>query len=247
MRSSALMLAVLVSCAGGDPVARVEERTTDLCPGLSGMEAIAWDLYNSVPATDAVLPPPPPTGPVFGHPDLPLLGFTHPPGWTPETLRGEGVVGVNLVRDAQDAVWRYVSAPATGPLTVEQVVDSEVQLARDFFGLQGQGTVVCRIRNSGEASPGSGILADANNVLVRIDGHTLIVVANTITVSRDLPPSVFVRVVAAPTAEFPDRLYDTFLAIDWQLLFGGGRDEDDRDGDGIWDVFDDFPDDPQRS
>jgi len=140
-----------------------------------------------------------------------------------------------------------VSAPATGPLTVEQVVDTEVQATRDFFGLQGDGTVVCRLRTSGEVTTGTGIVADVNNVLVRIDGHTILVAAQTVTVSQDLPPSVFVRKVSAPTSEFPARLYDTFLAIDWQLLYGGGRNDDDRDGDGIWDVFDDFPDDPQRS
>lgn len=230
-----------------EAVESTAERTTELCEGITGMEALAWDVYNGVVVTDPVLPPPPPTGPVFGHQDLPLLGFTHPPGWTPTELRGQGVVGVNLLRDDQTALYRYVSAPATGPLTVEQVVDAEILSSRDFFGLQGEGQVVCRVRTTGEASPGSGVIADVNNVLVRIDGQSILLTATTITVSSDLPPSVFVRKLSSPTDEFPARLYDTFLAIDWQLLYGGGRNDNDRDGDGIWDVFDDFPDDPQRS
>jgi len=247
-----LLVLATAGCNGGadvidDPVEEATARESELCDGLVGMQGIAWDLYAGVLVTDPVLPPPAPVGGVFSHPDLPLLGFSYPDGWTPEALRGSGVVGVNLLRDDDTAIWRYVSAPANGPLAVETVVDTEIQAARDFYGLTGEGTVVCRLRNTAEVTPGTGIIGDTNHVLVRIEDRSVLLAAQVITVSQDLPPSVFVRQISAPTAEFDARVYDTFLAIDWQLLYGGGRNENDRDGDGIWDVFDNFPDDPERS
>lgn len=247
--STALLL--LLGCGGEDAPGNTSGTSTayvsTLCPELSGMEAIAWDLYGGVIVTDPVLPPPAPSGATYGHPDLPLLGFSYPAGWTPTSIRGQGVVGVDLVRDDQRALWRTVSGPAQVGTTAEGVATAELEGTRAFFGLSAGGTEVCRHRASGEASPGTGILATLDHRLVRIDGQTTIVAVQVTTVSPTLAPSVSVRTVSAPTAEMADRVYDTFLAIDWQLLYGGGSNENDRDGDGVWDVFDAFPDDPDRS
>lgn len=224
-----------------------EARTSELCDDIVGLEALAWDVYAGLPVTDTILPPPVPNGPVFSHPDLPLLGFTHPTGWTPAVIRGPSTVGVNLLRDDGQALYRYVSTVATQPVTAAQLVDAEVLSVRQNLGLDGAGAVVCGLQRTGEVSPGTGIVSEVDHALVRIEGLSILVAAQVVTVDPSLPPSLFVRKLFAPTDEWPDRLYDTFLAIDWQLLVGSGADEDDRDGDGVWDVFDRFPDDPNRS
>ena len=229
-----------------DPFDQVDGRTSAQCPELSGMEALAWDYYNGEIVTDPVLPPPLPLGGTYSHTDFPLLGFTHPPGWTPFELRDFGVTGVNLIRDDDRAIWRYVSLVIDGAPTSGEVIDFEVVALRDFFGLAGAGAVVCRQQFTGELSPGTGIIGDQHNVLIRIEGQSLILNTRVTTVP-DLPQrNVYVHLVSAPTTEWPDRLYDTFIAIDWQMLVGGSGDSSDRDGDGWLDQFDDFPDDPNR-
>lgn len=237
-------IGLLAACSGGD--GNIDNRTSELCDDVVGMEALAWDYYNGVIVTDAVLPPPFPVGATYSHTDFPLLGFSYPPGWTPFELRDLGVQGVNLIRDDDTAIWRYVSVFVDGEPTAGDVVDAEVIALRDYFGLTGPGEVVCRLQASGEWSPGSGILGEQNNVLIRIEDQSLIL--NTaVTIVPSLPQrNVFVRMVSAPTAEWPDRLYDTFLAIDWQMLLGDTDGSRDRDGDGWLDQFDDFPDDPNR-
>lgn len=49
-----------------------------------------------------------PIGPTYTHPSAPLLGFFQHPGWTPTTIDG-GIhnVGVNLIRDDNQAIWRH--------------------------------------------------------------------------------------------------------------------------------------------
>lgn len=245
---TALVFAGVFGCNGdADGVDGIDpQRTSELCDEVRGMEALAWDYYNGVIVLDPSLPPPIPVGGTYSHTDFPLLGFSYPADWTPTELRDVGVMGVNLIRDDDRAIYRYATVFMQGAPTVEQVVDLEVQAVRDYMALTGEGGVVCRNRVTAETSPGTNIIADVNNVLVRIEDQSLILNASVTTVPGVPQRSIMVRLVSARTAEFPERLYDTFIAIDWQMLLGGGGDERDRDGDGYWDNLDNFPDDPTR-
>jgi hypothetical protein len=72
----------------------------------------------------------------------------------------------------------------------------------------------------------------------------------SLTAGDNFPSSqANVKVSVAPTNEFNDRVWDTFLAIEWQLLFGNPDTlyDGDRDNDGTPDIYDNFPDDPTRA
>ncbi|MGF1508905.1 MAG: hypothetical protein ACFB9M_05300 [Myxococcota bacterium] len=232
-----------VSC-GSDEVS-LGQRTSALCPGIIGMEAIAWDYYNGLLVTDAtVLPPPiPPPGGTFTHTDFPLLGFIYPPGWTPEELRGFGTTGVNLLRNDAGAIWRYASFTANGTADVRIVRDQELNRAIEFFGAVGPFQTVCINEGTVEQAPGTGIVSSFSNILVRDPDRTMLATASVTTVPGLLQSSIFVRLISSASREFPERLLDTFMAIDWQMLLGE-RVSSDRDGDGWLDQFDRAPDDP---
>lgn len=221
--------------------------TSTLCPGITGGTAILWDLYNGVPRTDPVLPPPlPQPGSVYSHPSAPLLGFFYPAGWTPETIDG-GIhdLGVNLVRGDGAAVWRQHTTTTNGVPSARELRDFEIGGALTFFGLTPeQMTVVCV--NEATFDAGGGIPVSASNILIDGGGMTIVVVAS-VTPFPGLPSSSLRRqIVAAPSGEFSARAVDTFLAIDFQMLVGDSRNLFDSDGDGWRDGVDEFPRDPSR-
>lgn len=242
------ILAVVNGCGsgGGGPRGGVTATST-LCPGLSGFEALAWDYYNGVIVTNPVLPPPVPVGAVFGHPDFPLLGFSHDASWSSQLLRDAQTQGVNLFRNDNQALWRLVFTTVTGTPDVRTVRDTEIQAILNFYGFNGtadQIATVCVNEASGELSPGTGIFAAASNIMIRTPGHTAIVTAQVTPFPGGLnSSSITVRAMAAPTAEFGDRAFDSFMAIDWQMLIADTTNSD-RDFDGWLDQFDRAPDDP---
>ena len=239
----------LIGCLGGprDGAGVPVSRTTDLCPSVVGMEAIAWDYYNGVFVVDQGLPPPIPVGNVYSHSAFPLLGFTYPQGWTPFEYNTYDQKGVDVVRDDGQGIWRSMFVTFQNVPAAIDVRDFELQLAADFFGVT-QWEEVCRNEGSGELSPGSGLFAFYDNVLVRGNGQSLLIATTVTPFPGFYNGGANIRVMSAPTDEFPDRLYDTFLAIDWQLLVGDpdGGIVSDRDGDGWIDELDAAPDDPNK-
>jgi hypothetical protein len=258
LRSALGLCACLLLCAsqsgcgatddgGGGGRGVAQGAGSALCAGITGGEAIIWDLYNGVIRTDPVLPPAiPAPGNLFSHPSAPLLGFFYPPGWTAQTIDG-GIhnIGVNLFRDDGLALYRQQLSTVDGVPGPRDVRDQEFTNFVQGFGLANQATTtVCVNEASGDA--GGGIIQASSNALVRV-GDATVLVAASVTPFPGLPnANVTVRVVAAPTAEFSTRAIDTFLAIDFQMLVGDDRNLFDRDGDGWRDGVDEFPDDPTR-
>lgn len=243
-----LIAFVLASCGGNGNDQSAASATSNLCPNVGGTEAILWDLYNGIIRTDvSVLPPPFPTGGgSYTHPAFPLLGFIYPGGWTPETTSGGfQQVGVNLIRQDQQAIWREDAQVLGGAPSAHELRDFEIQTLLQFLGEAGtQPEVVCINEGSGDA--GGGIIVSFSNVMIRFGNHSAVITAS-VTPLPGLPNSnVRSKVVASPTAEFPSRAIDTFLAIDWQMLLGDNSNLFDRDGDGWRDGVDEFPDDPTR-
>lgn len=250
---AAVCAATLVAC-GDDPAIGVPgggggggATTSTLCEGLTGGEAILWDLYNGVIRTDPGLPPPIPSpNGAFGHPVYPALGFFYPAGWTPESL-GASIhdFGVNVLRDDQTAIWRYYTRTANGAPSPQAVRDTELAALQEFFGLNGENaTVVCLREDIVDA--GGGIPVAFSNVLLRVGDQTVVAVVSVTSFASVGTSSVHRQIVSAPTAEFSARAMDTFLAIDFQMLRGEDANLFDRDGDGWRDGVDEAPDDPTR-
>ena len=100
--------------------------------------------------------------------------------------------------------------------------------------------------NEAELPQAGGIVISASNIFLRNGDFSAFIVAS-VTPFPGLPnASVNVRLMTAPTEEFPDRLYDTFMAIDWQFLIGDSSNLSDSDGDGWRDGVDAAPNDPTR-
>jgi len=242
----AAALFTLGACGSDGPL-DVATRTTPLCNGIVGMEAIAWEYYNGVPVVDPVIPPPfpDPIAGSYSHPNFPLLGFTYAQGWTPFTIQANQTVGVDLIRDGNTGVWRSVSITANGTPDARQVREGQTTALLQFVGVGGaQPQIVCL--NEGTAQLGGGLVTNYSNALVRAGTQSAILIVS-VTPFPGLPTSsVSVRLNSAPTAEYPARLLDSFMAVDWQMLSGELKNVD-SDGDGWFDQFDQFPNDPTRN
>lgn len=247
-RSVLVMFLALAGCGGDSTEQSAASATSNLCPNVTGTEAILWDLYNGFIRTDvSVLPPPIPIGGgSYTHPAFPLLGFIYPGGWTPTTTSGGfQQIGVDLIRQDQQAIWREDSIVVNGLPSARDARDLELQNLLQFLGQAGtQPQIVCV--NEGSGDVGGGIIVSFSNIMIRAGNQTAVVRAS-VTPFPGLPNSkILVKTVASPTAEFPTRAIDVFLAIDWQMLIGDGSNLSDRDGDGWLDGVDAAPDDPNK-
>lgn len=219
-----------------------------ICPGLTGGEALAWDIYNGVLRTDPVLPPAVPAGPSYGHPRAPLLGFSYPPGYTPFTTDfGIQEFGVDLVRDDNLVVWREYYRNVFGNVSAAAIRDGETQGVLNHIGQSGaQPQVICTQQGTFADPFGTDFIISVANQMFRVGNFTAIVI-----VRANFSPSLgttnsFRKVYLAPTAEFGARAIDTFLAIDWQMSFGDVSGFQDTDGDGWRDSADIDPLDPNE-
>lgn len=224
--------------------------TSNICPGITGPEAVYWDVRNSIPRGD--LPGGVPVikelGGQYTHPGFPLLGFTYPPGWVPETLSDPSgtTVGVNLLRQDNQAIYRWVSYQAQGFVSVEDVLTVEINNMLSFFGNQGTLTVECR--NEATDNSLGNIIRSAASRFIRFETRSAMVNVN-LTYVDGLPTTfISVQITAGPTLEHNDLIVDTFLPIDWQMLINPDDSSvnKDTDGDGVYDVNDRFPLDPNK-
>lgn len=224
--------------------------TSQICENVRGAEAIYWDVSNGIPRTD--LPGfVPPTikapGGTFFHPDFPPLSFEHPPGYTTQTIRAPQSAGVNLIRQDNRVVWRWLSTTSNGFPSAREVRQAEIQEMLQFLGVNPNNIqLICL--NEGQINPATGITTRSSTALIRAGEFTALASAQVTAVESLPTASVSIRVSVGPTAEFGQLIFDTFLAIEWQLLYGPeGTLENDRDKDGTPDPEDKFPDDPTRN
>lgn len=225
------------SCAGGvnDP--------SIICPNALGGLAVYWDWLNAVFHPLARIPTPGVGWQLYGHPGYPLLGFLHPPGWTPFTIAAEQTVGVDLIRNDGAAVWRWFGTwgdVSAGPRALR---DFEVSNALAFLGNPSPVNAVCL--NEAQVSPAPGIVTAASNVALEAGPFTIFVVS-VVTALEGLPGGqIFFNTAVAPTSQRDALVFDVFLPIHFQLFIGNTV--QDRDLDGVPDSQDNFPDDPTRA
>ncbi len=240
------MLGVLCGCTGttGIPGSLGAGATSQFCSNISGPLAIEYDVQSGGITTALTTVPVVATiGGSFTHPDFPLLSFIYPTGWTPETIQGPQTVGVNLVRDDQQAIWRWVSAQIANGMSTRMVLDLEVEQMRQFLGATGSAETICITEGGGATVPG--VNNQSSSTVVRWDSFTAIIAVSA-TFVDGLPAGAGVVVAAGgPTAEIDALIFNTFLPIHFQLLVGNGL--KDSDGDGVYDSNDNFPSDPTRS
>lgn len=243
--TSILLVLGLAACKDGplDPTANL---TSQLCPELRGAEALYWDIMNGVPRGD--IPGGVPTiqtpGGTYIHPGVPLLGFTYPAGYTPQTDLTQNAIGVNVVRNDNQAIWRYTQIATFTPVRSRDVLNAEVNSVLSFLGgTSDQIQVVCFNEGTPPASSlAAGISVEFSNAFIRFNGFSSVVTASVTFTASGLI-SITIQKTAAPTAQYAAEIMGSFLPINYQLLFTGGGDPD-SDGDGVPDSRDQCPNTP---
>ncbi len=237
-----VLVPLAAACGGGGggttgQNGAVSQAGSFLCPDITGLEALAWDVYNGVIRTDPVLPPLPPAGPTYTHPAAPLLGFFHPPEYTPFTTNlGIHEFGVDLVRNDNQVVWREYHRNVFGNVSALAIRDGEVQGVLNHLGANGGIQTVCA--REGVVPDGQGNRFSAANIMFRVGNHTAIVIVRAFFFASTGSTGSLRKVYLAPTAEFGQRALDTFLAIDWQMNLGNDAGFKDSDQDGWRDSAD---------
>ncbi|MEM6845923.1 MAG: hypothetical protein AAF632_27180 [Bacteroidota bacterium] len=248
-----LGLLLITACNNGNDEAvgpNINGATSQICPNVTGAQAIYWDLSNGIPRGDLPGGIPPTVdrvGGSFSHPDAPTLGFTYPEGYSPQMIRAPQTVGVDLTRQDGQVLWRWLFTPVSGFPSAREIRQAEIQQVLQALGVDPNNIeLVCL--NEGQANPVANIAVRSSKALVRAGGFT-IQAAATVTLVEGLPTSsVNIQMSVGPTAEYDQLIFDTFLAIEWQMLFTDrGTQHPDSDGDGVTDPFDRFPNDPNRN
>ncbi|MEO1436321.1 MAG: hypothetical protein AAFV80_12345 [Bacteroidota bacterium] len=239
-----LILSVFSACSK-DEVEQIQS-TPSSCLNSSGVEGLYWDISNGIPRGD--IPGGVPTiknpGGTFFHPSQPILGFQYPAGWTPQTLSDpvNATIGVNLFRNDNQAIYRFVSLTVPGILTVDDVFNFEKSSMEATFGL-GTTTEIC---SNGGSDNSFGVFISGRSALVEGNGFKSILNVNVTHVPGLNSSFINVQVTAAPSDQYETEVLDTFLPIGWQMLYRPSGDTflSDRDGDGVIDIDDADPDDP---
>ncbi len=244
------VLTLLLSCSrnNSSSIEQAANLTSQLCANIRGAKALYWDMSNGIMRGD--IPGGLPTirnpGGYFIHSGYPALGFSMPQGYRAIELSGgaTNTIGVNVLRNDDNVLWRYVTTTFFGLINAEQVVLAEVNQMLANLG-NPQFEIVCSANRTPQLAPG--IQTSVATRLIRAGNFTAQFAVNVNTFP-DLGSSfVGIEMTMAPTEEYDAMVLETFLPIGYQLLFINRASIQDSDGDGVPDDKDRFPFDPTRS
>lgn len=246
-----LLLIIAAGCNDSSVNSSIEDLTSQTCANITGAEAVYWDLNNGVPRGDIPggFPALKTRGGTYIHPTVPLLGFEYPAGYQPFTDQTQGAIGVNLLRNDNQSIWRYTQITPTSSVGARQVTANEINQLLSFFGGNANNIqVVCSREGAmpvDQLAPN--ITTEFSNRLIRFNGITATVISSVTTVQNPglLLQSIKINVSAAPTQQFETEILETYLPIMFQLLFiDRDTGEPDSDGDGVGDSKDQCPNTP---
>ncbi len=237
-----LFVVFLAGCNKNDgSQQQIANLTSQLCNGLRGAKALYWDMSNGVMRGD--IPGGVPTirnpGGYFIHSGYPALGFSLPAGYRAIELSDgrTNTIGVNVLRNDDNVLWRYVTTNFFGFINAQQVVQSEVNQMLANLG-NPELEILCSNNSNPQMAPN--IQTSVATRLVRAGNFTAQFAVNVNTFP-DLGSSfIGIEMTMAPTAEYDAMVLETFLPIGYQLLFIDRATVRDSDGDGV-------PDDKDRA
>lgn len=215
--------------------------TSSLCVNVTGPTAAYWDYAHGVPFPSTQIPTLANPGQQFIHSQYPALGFTMPQGYS--GFEDQAGLGVNMIRNDNQVVWRYVpNMVALAQIPIQDVVANEVNQLFVFYNFNGDFEVVCsqnRTQNLGT------MVVNQSSRLLRFGNITALLFVQTYMDPSLGSTIASVSMSSGPTAEYDNLVMNVFLPIHWQLLYidNGVR---DSDLDGTPDTQDNFPFDPTK-
>lgn len=241
----ALTVISLTGC-GDNATNSTADLRSNICTNVTGIEALYWDIMNGIPRGD--IPGGVPTvnnpGGTYIHPQIPLLGFQYPAGYTPRTDLTPNAIGVNVIRNDNGSIWRQTQIASFNPVRARDVLAAEINSLLNFFGGNANNIqLVCSnegVSPSDQLAPG--FVVEFANRLIRFNGITALITAS-VTFTPSGLVSIVIQKTGAATQQFGDEIMNTYLPISWQLLFRDGG-ERDSDGDGVPDSRDLCPNTP---
>lgn len=238
---------LMVGCNRSDEPSQQEllsNITSQLCTDVRGVQALFWDMNNGILRGD--IPGGVPTiknpGAYYIHSGYPALGFQMPQGYRAVEVSGSTTIGVNVLRNDDNALWRYVTTSFFGTTNANQVLQSEINQMVSNLGNPQNVTVVCS--NASNRRLTADMQSTSATALVRAGNFTALIAANVNTMATTNSSFVGIQMTLGPTAEYDQLVLDTFLPISYQLLFIDRGSIEDSDGDGVPDDKDRAPFDP---
>ena len=233
-RAGLIILLVLFISSCSDNSTNSFSNVASTCENVSGIEGLFWDIMNGIPRGD--IPGGVPTinnpGGTYSHPGFPLLGFQYPAGYTPQTDTTPNSIGVNVIRNDSQSLWRRSQLAILNPVRARDVLATEINTLLAFFGGNANNIQVLCINERpipvGQLAPG--FTAEISNRFIRFNGISAVITTN-VTFTPSGLVSIVIQKTAAPTNQFEGEIMNAFLPISYQLLFtGGGERDSDRDG-----------------
>ena len=235
---------LLLSCSKRDnpsQEAQLANMTSQLCNNLRGVQAMYWDMNNGVLRGD--IPGGVPTiknpGAYFIHSGYPALGFQMPQGYRAIELSGSNTIGVNVLRNDDNALWRYVTTTFFGITNADQVLQVELNQMLANLGNPQNVTIVCS--NAGGSQLAPDMQSTTATALVRAGNFTAILAVNVNVLASTGSSFIGIQMTLGPTAEYDRLVLDAFLPIGYQLLFINRERVQDSDNDGVPDDRDRAP------
>jgi hypothetical protein len=191
------------------------------CDGHPGTFMLWNVLQGRLPVSSPQDLLPGPGWVLYGHPVVGYLAFHHPPGWTPQTVAQQGVVGVRLRSPRGDALWdllAFTQSPITNP---RQAAAYGIQSILGDNARQSQLMCVGAWQNPAAAQRYSVIMVSYGPYIVA-----------SYAITMPYSPGFFVyHGFAGPAQQFASLVQRVFLVLEAQLLMAGGTGSGTGSGD----------------
>ena len=241
-----LVITLLASCSSdNNNDENPTNATSKICNNVTGPTAVYWDYSNGLatPLTQAPLLKN--TNGQFIHSQLPYIGFPMPQGYTatevniPQTQ----TLGVNVIRNDNAVVWRYVPT-STFPanFSANDIIATEINSMFNFYGFNANFEVLCSETKS--VNQTGNVITTFNGRLIRFGNFTGLVWIIVTQIEGLASFFVTSSVSSGPTNEYNNLVMDIFLPLSFQLYVNDRGTLSDRDGDGVPDIYDREPDNP---
>lgn len=205
-----------------------------------------WLLGHGLPPeTGGVIPGPGTKWQKYSDPDIPLFSFRYPPGWTAYRLNDGVFAGFLIASPDGLSQLKFGSILATDPaLTSSQIVDVEFD---GLFGADATGVTACLSQGTTVTT----VATDSSLAVIEAEGAIFLIGASVLIdtgifgYGKGVAMNAAIRWVAAPEADFTRMTDEVFLPVLFQFYYGYSL--EDGDGDGVPDVSDAEPDDPDEA